>query len=158
MPSMFEMTTDWWQIIVRVALIYVFLLVLLRVAGKREIGQLGPMELLTMLLISETVSPALTDEDTSVSAAMIASGTLVALTLLIAMATYASRRMERAVEGQPRTLVERGNVNRAVMRSERITEGELESALRKQGLRSVAQVEEATVEADGQISFIKRGD
>lgn len=156
LASMFEMTADWWEIVVRVALIYVFLLVLLRVAGKREIGQLGPMELLTILLISETVSPALTAEDTSVSAAMVAAGTLVALTALIAVATYASRTLERFVEGKPRVVIENGELKRDVMRGERMTDADVEAALRKQGLRSLRQVETATVETTGEVSFIKR--
>lgn len=155
MPSMFEMTADWWQVIVRVSTIYLFLLVVLRVAGKREIGQLGPLELLTMLLISETVSPALTAEDDSVTTAMIASGTLVVLTVLIAAGTYASSKLERLIEGEPRVVFENRELKADVMRGERITRPELDSALRKQGLRSLDQVEKATVEPNGELSFIQ---
>ena len=155
MPSMFEMTADWWQVIVRVSTIYLFLLVVLRVAGKREIGQLGPLELLTMLLISETVSPALTAEDDSVTTAMIASGTLVVLTVLIAAGTYASSKLERLIEGEPRVVFENRELKADVMRGERITRSELDSALRKQGLRSLDQVEKATVEPNGELSFIQ---
>jgi uncharacterized membrane protein YcaP (DUF421 family) len=153
---MFEMTAEWWEPIVRVTIIYVFLLVLLRLSGKREVGQLGPMELLTILLISETVSPALTAEDSSVSAAMLASGTLIVLTFLIALVTYLSRALERVIEGAPRALVEAGELKPATLRAERITDAELHASLRKQGLRSLDQVEEATVESDGQITFIKK--
>ncbi len=153
---MFEMTAEWWEPIVRVTIIYVFLLVLLRLSGKREVGQLGPMELLTILLISETVSPALTAEDSSVSAAMLASGTLIVLTVLIAVVTYLSRAFERVIEGAPRALVQAGQLNRATLRAERITDADLQASLRKQGLRSLDQVEEATVENDGQITYIKK--
>jgi len=153
---MFEMTADWWEVVVRVAVLYAFLLVLLRISGKREIGQLGPLELLTMLLISETVSPALTAEDASVTAAMIAAGTLLVLSILVAVATYASRPVERLIEGQPRRLVSGGTLDPAARRAERITDTDIAAALRKQGLRSLSQVEEATVEANGEITLIER--
>jgi uncharacterized membrane protein YcaP (DUF421 family) len=150
------MSADWWELIVRVSLIYVFLAVLLRLSGKREIGQLGPLDLLTILLLSETVSPALTAQDDSVTAGMIASGTLVVLTVLMAAGTYGSRRFERVVDGEPRLLVVRGELLQDAARAERITDNELQAALRKQGLTSLEDVEAAYVETDGQISFIKR--
>lgn len=153
---MFELTADWWELIVRVSLIYVFLAVLLRLSGKRELGQLGPLDLLTMLLISETVSPALTAGDDSVTAAMIASATLVVLTVALAAAMYASRFIERVVDGEPRLLVNDGQLLRKAARAERITKSELEAALRKQGLTSLDEVETAFVETDGEISFVKR--
>jgi uncharacterized membrane protein YcaP (DUF421 family) len=155
---MFEPTADWWEIIFRVSLLYLFLLTFLRISGKRELGQLGPMDLLTMLLIAETVSPALTAEDDSLTTAMIASGTLFILTIAMATATYFSRIVERVVEGAPRVLVRAGVLDDDVQRAERITDSELEAAMRKQGLRSLAQVDEAVVETDGQISFLKRNE
>lgn len=153
---MFDPTIDWWEPIVRVSMLWIFLLVLLRLSGKREIGQLGPMELLTMLLISETVSPALTAGDESVTTAMIASGTLVALTLGLALATYRSKAVERAAEGQARPLLRDGQLDRGTLRAERITQGEIETALRKAQLRTLDEVDYAFVEPDGQITFIPK--
>jgi uncharacterized membrane protein YcaP (DUF421 family) len=153
---MFETTIDWWEPIVRVSILWLFLLVLLRVSGKREIGQLGPMELLTMLLISETVSPALTAGDESVPTAMIASTTLVVLAVALAVATYLSKTVERAAEGTARPLVREGQVEQRAQRAERITDQELATALRKAQLRGLEDVEAAFVEPDGQITFIPK--
>jgi uncharacterized membrane protein YcaP (DUF421 family) len=63
------MTAEWWEIIVRVVAVYIFLMVLVRISGKRQLGQLAPMDLLTILLVSETVSPALTADDDTLTAA-----------------------------------------------------------------------------------------
>jgi uncharacterized membrane protein YcaP (DUF421 family) len=150
------MTNAWWEPVIRVAIVYLFLLVLMRLSGKREMGQIAPMDLLTMLLVSETVSPALTAGDNSVTTAMIASGTLLVLTVALATATYASRRFKRVVEGRPRPLVRDGVLDTTTLRSERITDQELGTALRKAQLRGIDEVESAVVETDGQMTFIPK--
>jgi len=113
------------------------------------------MDLLTILLLSETVSPALTAEDSSVSAGMIASATLVGLAVLVAILTYRSRVFERVVEGVPAVLVTDGTVHQRVMAAERITQQELEVALRESGVESVSEVRLAVVEPSGKITFIQ---
>jgi uncharacterized membrane protein YcaP (DUF421 family) len=154
---MFEFTIPWWEPVVRVALLYTFLLVMVRLTGRRQMAQLTPMDLLTMLLVAETVSPALTGGDDSVSAAAVAAGTLFALTVLMAWLTYSNRTFERLTEGVARTLAKDGNIDQRVMRGERITLQELETALRKSGLQSVTDIDSAIVEPDGQITFSPRG-
>jgi len=105
------------EVIVRVTVIYVFLMVLLRFSGKKEIGQLEPMDLLTMLLISETVSPALTASDDSVTVAGVASGTLIGLTVIFSHLTFRSRTMENVVQGKRAVLIKNGKVIERVLRS-----------------------------------------
>jgi uncharacterized membrane protein YcaP (DUF421 family) len=153
---MFELSTDWWAIVARVVLVYLFLLLLMRLSGKRQIGQLTPMDLLTVLLVSETVSPSLTADDTSLTGGAIAAGTLFALSFVIAVGSYRSRRFERAVEGAPVVLVEDGILRPHVLASERITMQELEMALRIHGVGSMSDVILGVVETSGEISFIKR--
>lgn len=154
---MFEMTADWWEIIVRVVAVYIFLMVLVRVSGKRQLGQLAPMDLLTILLVSETVSPALTADDDSLTAGGIAAGTLFVLTFVFAVVTYRLRWFERVTEGTPSVLIRDGTLDTEVMASERITTQELETALRAHGVTSLAEVTLAMVETSGEISLIKRG-
>jgi uncharacterized membrane protein YcaP (DUF421 family) len=153
---MFELTTDWWAPTVRVSVVYVFLLVLMRLSGKRQLGQITPMDFLTILLVSETVSPALTDDDTSLTAGAIAAGTLFVISFVIAVGSYRSRRFERAVEGAPVVLVEDGKLKPEVLASERITMQELETALRAHGVARLSDVTLGVVETSGEISFIKR--
>ncbi|MGK2964303.1 MAG: DUF421 domain-containing protein [Tepidiformaceae bacterium] len=151
---MFELATPWWELILRVTVIYCALLFLLRLSGKRQLGQLTPMDLLTMLLVSETVSPALTAGDDSVPGGLIAAATLVGISVAIAGASYRSRRFEKAVEGTPVVVVRDGVIDRRVMRRERITDTELQIALRQQGIRDIADVRLAVVEPSGEISCL----
>src|SRR5678816_2560551 len=94
----FHPVTPLLEIVARVALIYLGMIVLLRLAGKRELGQLTPLDLLGMLLLSETVSPALTDQDASLPAGFTAAATLLLLAVLIGRAGFRSRRIERWID------------------------------------------------------------
>lgn len=151
---MIEWHTPLLEIVARVTLVYVGLVLLVRLAGKREVGQLAPLDLLAMLLLSETVSPALTAQDPSPVAALTAAATLLGLTALTSRLTYRSRRLEGFVEGRPVVLVERGRLDEAVARRERISAQDVEVALRKNGVEALSSVHRATIEPDGSISVI----
>src|SRR5688572_19929566 len=116
----------------RVALIYLFLLLLLRLSGKRELAQATPMDLLTMLLLSETVSPALTGEG-PLAPGLVAASTLIALTIVVHWLTFRSRKVERALEGQAKVLIVDGKVRQDTLRHQRVTNDQLLDALHKQG-------------------------
>ncbi len=98
------------EIVVRVAVIYVGCMVLLRISGRREMSALGPMGLLAMLLISETVSPALTGNDDSVTAGLIAAPTLFALVVATNTLSFRNRRFSEVVEGHAVVLIDHGKV------------------------------------------------
>lgn len=153
---MIETTTPLLEVIARVAVLYVALMLLLRFAGKREVGQLSPLDLLAMLLLAETVSPALTGQDRSVTASLTAAATLLALTAGVGWLTHRFPRAERWIDGAPAVIARDGRVLERAMRDERITPRELESALRKQGLETVGEVRLAVVEPDGSISVVPR--
>lgn len=144
------------EVVGRVTLVYVFLLVIVRVAGKREIGELGPLDFLAMLMLSETVSPALTKQDSSLPVALTAAGTLIALTMLVSWLSYRFRTFERLVDGAPRVIIENGRVDVVVCRSERISEQELESALRREGIDAPDEVRRAILEPNGRITVIPK--
>lgn len=145
------------EIVIRVVVVYAGLVLLLRVlAGQRELGQLTPLDLLAMLLLSETVSPVFTRQDDSLVAGLVAATTLVAATALIGRLTHRSRRVERLLEGDPVPLVRDGRVDEAACDRHRITERELGTALRKQGVADVEEVRLAVLEPDGTISVVRR--
>ena len=144
------------EVVGRVVLVYVLLLVMVRVAGKREIGELAPLDFLAMLLLSETVSPALTKEDTSLPVALTAAATLLALTVLVSWLTYRFRALERLIDGAPRVVIDHGHVDEAVCRQERISDQELASALRKEGVAGPEDVKRATLEPNGRITVLPR--
>jgi uncharacterized membrane protein YcaP (DUF421 family) len=153
---MFELQTDPLEIVARVLLVYGGLYVLVRLSGKKEIGQLGPMDLLAMLLLSETVSPALTRQDDSVLTGWIAAATLLAASFVIELITHRSRAAERWIEGRPLIIIEDGVVRRALKDRLRITDQELAAALREHGVESAAQVKKAVVEPNGHVTVIKK--
>jgi uncharacterized membrane protein YcaP (DUF421 family) len=142
-------------IVVRVAVVYLVLIVLLRLSGRRELGQLTPLDLLGMLLLSETVSPVLSGDDTSLPGGLTAAATLLVLVALVGRASYRSRRLERWIDGDPVPLVAQGRVDHAALARHRISDRELASALRKQGVASPDQVQLAMLEPDGTISVIE---
>jgi uncharacterized membrane protein YcaP (DUF421 family) len=144
------------EVVGRVVLVYSLLLVMVRAAGKREVGSLAPLDFLAMLLLSETVSPALTKQDTSLAVALTAAGTLLGLTALVSWLSFRFRTFERLVEGTPRIVIDHGQVDDEVCRSERISAQELGSALRKEGIASAEEVTCATVEPNGRITVIAR--
>ncbi|MCK6592815.1 MAG: DUF421 domain-containing protein [Polyangiaceae bacterium] len=153
---MFQPKTSLLEVAVRVVIIYVFLLVLLRLSGKKEFAQLEPMDLLIMLILSETVSPALTDDDTSLPVAFVAAGTLAGLTVLTSYITFRFRKAEKIIQGSPNILIKDGKVNEDVLRKERITDQQLHTVLHKEGLKSVEEVEKAYIEPSGDVSIIKK--
>lgn len=142
----------------RVVVIYLALLTMLRLSGRRELSELSPMELLTMLLISETVSPALTGGDDSLVGGLVAAGTLSALTVLSSILVFRSRIAERIIEGRSSLLIKHGKVDAAVLRQERITNDELHAKLHQHGVMNVRDVAFAFIESDGDITIIKERD
>lgn len=154
---MFEMTTPWWELILRGGAIYLAVLILLRISGKRELGQLAPFDLVLLLLISEAVSPALTADDDSIG-----SGIVVVIVMLLLDAGVGLlsrwRPAERTIEGKPRFLIRNGKVDYKTMRSEQITHNDLLSSIRESGCFRPSEVEYAVLETSGKISVKKRGD
>ncbi len=155
---MWELATPWWEIAARIMVIYLGLMALVRISGKRQISDLTPMDLLTVLIISEIVSPALTAGDESVTAALLGSAVLFGITAIISLVSYRWPRVERLLEGEPQTLIYRGALDRRVMRSERITDQDLQVALHQNGVESIEEVRLAMVEPNGHITMVKYQD
>lgn len=142
------------EIVVRVAVIYTGCMLLLRISGRREMSQMSPMDLLAMLLVSETVSPALTGTEDSVTGGLIAAATLFALVVGTGYLAFQSRRAERVLQGRAIVLIEHGRVRVDAMRELRISDDDLRTALHQQGLLHVRDVARAYVEPDGKITMI----
>jgi uncharacterized membrane protein YcaP (DUF421 family) len=140
----------------RVIIVYAACMVLLRISGRREMSELGPMDLLTMLLLSETVSPALTGGDDTLLGGMVAACTLMAICVLTTRLVFRSRRAERIIQGAAVVLINDGRVKPDVMRKFMITDEDLHTTLHQHGLLRVDQVKRAYVEADGEVTIIKQ--
>jgi uncharacterized membrane protein YcaP (DUF421 family) len=140
--------------IARPILVYGFLLLGLRLAGKRELAQLNPFDLVVLLTLSNTVQNAIIGNDNSVLGGILGAATLLALNAAVVGLAYSHRRFSEVIEGAPDRLIEGGSVNHDRLKAEKITESELESAARKQGFASLKAVEEAILYPGGTFCFI----
>lgn len=144
------------ETVLRVAVIYVFVLVGLRVLGKREFSQMSPMELIGLLLIPEIVSQALVREDFSVTNGLIGVATLFVLVFANSLLTHVSKGFERVSEGTPTVLAYDGRFAAANLDKERISPNEVYSEMRKVGLERIEQVRWAVLESDGKIAVVPK--
>ena len=150
--TMWTMTVPWWELIVRSLIVYVFLLLLIRLTGKRQVGQLAPFDLILLLVLSNAVQNAMNGGDNSVQAGLISAVTLVALNYGIGYATFRSKRLEALIEGRPQMLIHNGKLYQDVMEQQRLTQHELDAALRRQGVSSIGHVHMAMIENNGEIT------
>lgn len=143
--------------VIRIAVIYVFLLVALRVMGKREFSQLSPFELVTLLLIPEILTEALNVGDTSLTGAIVGVATLLGLVFITSVLAYRNRTIGRWTEGVPVVMVRDGRLVPSVLDRERVSPEEIIAELHKVGLERLEQVKWGVLETDGRMSFIPVG-
>jgi uncharacterized membrane protein YcaP (DUF421 family) len=153
---MWNMSLVWWEFVLRGVIIYLFLLVLLRVTGKRQIGQMSPFDLVLLLVLSNAVQNSMNGGDNSVIGGMISAVTLVGLNWLVAVLTFRSKRLEGLIEGQPELLIHNGKLFQKALDRASLTQHELMAALRQAGCTAVDEVHVAMLEDDGNISVIPR--
>lgn len=142
------------ETVVRIAVIYLVILVGLRLLGKRELSQLTPLELVTLMLIPEIVSQSMIGEDFSVTNGVIGLTTVFSLVFLTSLLKHNSQSVERLIEGTPSLLVERGKFVEENLNKERITPGEVFGEMHKSGLEQLSEVKWAILETDGNISIV----
>lgn len=142
--------------VLRAVLVYLFLVVALRLAGKRELAQLNPFDLVVLLTLSNTVQNAIIGEDNSVLGGMIGATTLLATNYFVVRFLYRHAAIDRVVEGRPEVLIEGGRIRRHQLGKELIPLAELEEAAHKQGFASLAEVERAVLEPGGALTFVAR--
>lgn len=144
------------ELIFRGVVVYLVLFALIRLVGKKHVGELSPFDLVVLLIISETVSGSLTGGDHSLTGGLISAATLLVIVQVVGYLTWRYRRVERWVDGVPKILVRHGRINKEMMRQEQVTRAELVETLRKQGFASVRNVRFAIIETDGSISAASR--
>lgn len=153
---MWEMSLPWWHFVVRGVIVYGFLLVLLRMTGKRQVGQLAPFDLILLLVLSNAVQNAMTGGDNSVPGGLITAATLVGVNWVVGYATFRSKWLEAIVEGRPVVLVHDGRVDERALRRMQLTHHELAGALRAAGVASPEKVLAAVLENNGSITVVTR--
>ncbi len=149
---MWKTSLPWQEFILRGVIVYAFLILLLRVTGKRQIGQLAPFDLVLLLVLSNAVQNAMNGGDNSITGGMISAGTLVILNGLVGRLTYKNKTLERIIEGRAEVLIHNGTLYDDVMKKEKITHHELMAALRTAGCNNIEDVHCAILENTGQIT------
>ena len=153
---MWTLSVAWWELIVRSIIVYSVLIVLLRITGKRQVGQLAPFDLVLLLVLSNAVQNAMNGGDNSVTGGIISAVTLIGLNFIVGYLTFRSKRLEVLLEGQPEVLIHNGRLFEKVMARARLTHHELNAALRQEGCVSVADVHCAILENNGNITVHQR--
>src|SRR5437660_744176 len=140
--------------ILRPLVVYAFLVVSLRVAGKRELAQLNAFDLVVLLTLSNTVQNAIIGNDNTVSGGLIGATALLATNAIVVRFLYSHEKLDRLIEGEPDVLIENGQVRMDRLKSELLTLAELEIAAHKQGFASLKDVDRAILEPGGVICFV----
>ena len=152
--DMFVMGLPLLEKILRPIVVYAFLVISLRLSGKRELVQLNPFDLVVLLTLSNTVQNAIIGEDNSVLGGLIGATSLLVTNYLVVRFLYDHRKIDQLVEGRADVLIANGKVRTERLKKELITLEQLEAAARKQGFASLAEVEECVLEPGGTLCFV----
>lgn len=142
--------------VVRPVLVYLFLVIGLRLAGKRELAQLNAFDLVVLLTLSNTVQNAIIGADNSLLGGVIGATTLLIFNFIVVRFAFAHPRVERFIQGDADMLMRNGTVIAERLRAEGVTVGELEAAARRQGFPSLRDVDKAILEASGGVTFVAK--
>lgn len=153
---MWNLSLPWWEFVVRGVIVYAALLTLIRITGKRQVGQLAPFDLVLLLVLSNAVQNSMNGGDNSVTGGLILAVTLVFLNFGIGYLTAKNRRLEKLIDGRPQILIHNGRVYEDVLAAAQLSRQELDAALRQSGCLSVSDARWAVLENNGAISVIPR--
>lgn len=154
--DMTQFGVPWEEKLIRTVAVYVFLLAGLRLAGKRELGQLNAFDLVVLLVLSNTLQNAIIGNDNSVSGGIFGAAALLLINALVVRYLYRHPLLDRWIEGDPAVLINRGAVLEHRLERELITRAQLEAAARRQGIESLDQVDTCRLETGGALTFIAR--
>lgn len=149
LTNMFHLPLPWLEKVLRPIVMYVSLVVMLRLFGKRELAQLNPFDLVVLLTLSNTVQNAIIGDDNSVSGGLIGAVSLLGTNWLVSRLIFNSPKVIEALEGEPTTLIRDGICDRSAMKSEALTDEDLASVLNKNGFNRVADVKLCVLEPNG---------
>lgn len=144
------------EIVLRAAVVFVFLWVVIRAVGRSTLGELSTFELVLYVTMGDLVQQAVTQQDYSVTGSMLAVGTFALFTCSLSWVQWRFPRVRPLVTGRPLVVFQDGRPVEANMRTQRLSLADLLVAAREQGLRTTAEIEYAVLEADGRISFFTR--
>ena len=158
MRSLFDLGMPWWEFVLRAMVVYVVVLVMVRLSGKRTVGQFTPFDLLVVVLLGTAVQNSLIGEDTSLLGGLILAATLLALNWSVGKLSSRFRRFDELVEGRPVILVRHGHLFRDELARQSLSEHDFAIARRSAGYATLGEIALAVLESSGEITFIRRKD
>jgi uncharacterized membrane protein YcaP (DUF421 family) len=154
--DMFQLALPVLEKVIRPCIIYIFLIVGLRLAGKRELAQINTFDLVVLLMLSNTVQNAIIGDDNSVTGGIIGATSLLVLNYMVVRFLFRRTRLDRFLEGSPVILIESGRVLHKHLERELISIQELTTVARKQGFRGLDDIQECILETGGSLVFIAK--
>jgi uncharacterized membrane protein YcaP (DUF421 family) len=154
--SLWRTAQPWGEFVVRALLVYGFLFLVLRLTGKRQVGQLSTLDLVLLLILSNAVQNSMNAGDNSITAGFILVLTLMGANALLNYLTFRNKTAARILEGKPQILVHNGTVDEEVVAREKITRHDLMAAIRQAGFSQLSEVHAAILENNGHISVVGR--
>jgi uncharacterized membrane protein YcaP (DUF421 family) len=144
------------DIALRALFLYAFVVFVMRVLGRRELSSLTAVDLVLLIVLGDAIQQGLTQDDYSVTGAVIAVSTIAAIQVFSSYLTFRSKRARKVIEGQPIVVIQDGKLLEANVKRERLTEDEVAEEMRMQQIGSFDEVQWAILETNGQISFVKK--
>src|SRR5436190_11632798 len=144
------------DIVLRAAVLYFFIVLVTRIVGRRELSSLSALDLILLIVLGDAVQQGLTQDDYSVTGAMIAVATIATVQVLSSYVTFRSKRARRVLEGQPIVIIRDGRLLEDNIRRDRMTADGIAEEMRLQQIASFSEVAWAILETNGEISFIKK--
>lgn len=153
---MWNLSAPWYEFVIRAAVVFAFLLLLIRLAGKRQIGQMTPFDLVLLLVISNAVQNSMNGGDNSITAGLILAATLVTIDSVLGWLAFRSKKIDRLLEGKPVILIHGGKIDHDALAEVQMTRSDLQAALRANGVMSAGEVHLAILETTGRVSVIPK--
>jgi len=144
------------DIALRATVLYLFILLVTRVIGRRELSSLSPLDLILLIVLGDAIQQGLTQDDYSVTGAFIAVATIASLQVLTSYVSFRSGRARKVLEGLPIVIVEDGKIVQENLKRERMTEDEVAEEMRMQQIGSFSEVQWGILESNGSISFVQK--
>ena len=153
---MWHPSVSYLEIVIRAVVVYGFMLLMLRLTGKRQVGQLAPFDLVLLLVISNAVQNSMNAGDNSLVGGLVSVFALLAVNGLMGWITFKSKKAELFIEGKPQVLIHNGILDERMVRQERLTQHEIMAAIRQAGVTDIEHVRVAIMETNGHISVIPK--
>lgn len=152
---MWQLEVPWYDPLIRGAVIYFFIFIMVRIMGKKQLAKFTPFDLVLLMIISEAIQNGLSGEDHSITGSLISVSVIIGLNILLNEVLGHFPFIEKLVDGQPIVIVLNGKIFKKVMKQQKISEAELFEALREHEVMNPDEVKCAILEKDGNISVIK---